>query len=220
MTYWLKKILVILPVLVLTVFFLHDHYASDYKHVSNKRLIFLGLTILLLYGWILIEVFYRKQSSVFNMVVQSSFYVYVFSVLTLTGFFILFREISVHDWWHKMELRVEKRTRVNFELFKMFRIYKMTSKQVLGNLIMLLPLGIYLPLLYKRTSSFFPVVIASMCISVTIELLQLVTSYRSTDIDDVLLNTTGAGAGFIIYLVTRTAGKQVSSISHITPSVS
>jgi glycopeptide antibiotics resistance protein len=40
-----------------------------------------------------------------------------------------------------------------------------------------------------------------MLFSVAIELLQLVTSFRSTDIDDVFLNTTGAAFGYITYLV-------------------
>jgi glycopeptide antibiotics resistance protein len=41
-------------------------------------------------------------------------------------------------------------------------------------------------------------------VSVSIELLQLATSYRSTDIDDVILNTLGGGVGFIIYLLIKT----------------
>jgi glycopeptide antibiotics resistance protein len=40
-----------------------------------------------------------------------------------------------------------------------------------------------------------------MLFSVAIELLQLVTSFRSTDIDDVFLNTTGAAFGYITFLI-------------------
>jgi glycopeptide antibiotics resistance protein len=64
---------------------------------------------------------------------------------------------------------------------------------------MLFPLGIYLPLLYKKISGFFAVAGISLTVSVCIELLQLATSYRSADIDDVILNTLGACLGFIIY---------------------
>ena len=43
------------------------------------------------------------------------------------------------------------------------------------------------------------VLLICFLVSVGIELLQLATSYRSTDIDDVILNTLGGGAGFLIY---------------------
>jgi len=139
---------------------------------------------------------------------QASFFVYVFMVLTLTGYFVLFKEISVHDWHEKMMMRVAKKDHVNLELFKMFKIYKLSSRQVIGNFIMLLPLGIYLPMLYRRLSNFFLVVLVSCLVSVTIEVLQLVTSYRSADVDDILLNTLGAALGFGIYSLFRSRETQ------------
>ena len=73
------------------------------------------------------------------------------------------------------------------------------SRQIVGNFVMLLPLGIFLPLLYKRISGFFGVFLVSLLVSATIELLQLVTSFRSADVDDIFLNTIGACTGFLIY---------------------
>jgi len=81
----------------------------------------------------------------------------------------------------------------------MFRIYSLGDKQVLGNFVMLLPLGIYLPLLYKRLRGFFPVLLVSLFVSIFIEFLQLITRYRSVDIDDVLLNTVGACVGYLLF---------------------
>ena len=141
-----KKVLVLLPVVLLGMFYLHDHYDA-YRNVRSKRLLFLALTLVLLYGWIFFEIALRKQKTFFQMVTQASFYVYIFMVLTLTGYFILFREVSTHNWWHKMMLRIDRKDHVNLELFEMFKIYQMWSKQVIGNFIMLLPLGIFLPLL-------------------------------------------------------------------------
>lgn len=72
---------------------------------------------------------------------------------------------------------------------------------------MLLPLGIYLPLLYTRfrkAHSFFTVLLICFLVSVGIEFLQLATSYRSADIDDVILNTLGGGTGVLIYLLIKT----------------
>lgn len=210
-----KKSLALLPVVILGVFYLHDHY-DIYRHVKSKRLAFLALTLLLLYGWIFLEVAFRKQKNFFQVITQGSFYVYIFMVLTLTGYFILFREVSAHDWWHKMMVRIDRKDHVNLQLFKMFKIYKVLSKQIVGNFIMLLPLGIFLPLLYRRISGFLPVLVVSMLVSTLIELLQLVTSFRSADVDDVFLNTLGACTGFILYkmiLLVMGSGSQPSNIT-------
>jgi glycopeptide antibiotics resistance protein len=206
MSGWTKKFFVLLPVVVLGIFYLYDHY-STYRHVRNSRLLLLALSLLLLYGWMLLEVLTRRQPDFFRMAIQAGFYVYIFMVLTLTGYFILFREVSAHGWWHKMMVRINHRDHVNLQLFKMFKIYKVLSKQIIGNFMMLLPLGIFLPLLYKRITSLFLVLIISLVISTTIELLQLITSFRSADVDDIFLNTLGACTGYLIYKLVTAARK-------------
>jgi glycopeptide antibiotics resistance protein len=202
----IKKIAVLAPVAFTGMWYLQLHY-HDYARSSERRLLFLGLSFLLLFGWIFLETLFRKQKTIGAITVQSSFFVYIFAVLTLTGYFILFREVSVHHWWQHMVHRIHQRDRVNVELFRMFRIYRLSSIQIVGNLMMLLPLGIYIPLLYPKLSGFFTVLFIGFLVSLTIETLQLVTSFRSADVDDILLNTVGCGAGYIIFrmamLVTR-----------------
>jgi glycopeptide antibiotics resistance protein len=220
MTASLKKILVIFPVLLLTVFFMHDHYARDYAHTSKGRILFFSFTLSLLYAWIFYDLIKREPGTLLQVGINSTFYVYIFMVLTLTGYFILFREVSMHEWWHKMIVRVEKKDRVNLELFKVFKIYRITNRQVLGNLVMLFPLGIYLPLLYRKMSGFFKVTCFCMLFSVGIELLQLITSYRSTDIDDVLLNTTGAAFGYFTYLVFSFYFKSLNPLNKVEKDIS
>ena len=194
-----KKILVVLPVLLLTLLYLKDHYREEYRHAGIERLLLFGATLLILYGWIVISVFIWKQRTAFSLLLQSSFFVYVFMVLTLTGYFILFREISSHGWWNNMRLRIRQEDHVNLTPFQIFKIYKLSDKQVVGNFIMLLPLGIYLPLLYNRLNNFFLVLLLSLLVSLTIELLQLATRFRSADVDDVILNTTGSLLGFALF---------------------
>jgi len=160
------------------------------------------LSVILLYTWVIYAALKRTQGNFFQVLIHSSFFVYIFFVLQLTGYFILFKEISSQGWWHKMDHRIETNDHVNFTLFSTINRYGRFDKQVVGNLIMLFPLGIYLPLLYRKLrkfSGFFAVLLISFFVSVGIEILQLATSYRSTDIDDVLLNTAGACLGFIVY---------------------
>ena len=202
-----KKFVVILPVLIVCLFYFRVLYHESYSGASFKRVAGLVLTIVLLFGWIVFVTIRRKQNNFLQVTVQASFFVYIFAVLQLTGYFILFKEISSHDWWDKMNHRIIRHDRVNLEPFKTIDIYQTFGKQVLGNFVMLLPLGIYLPLLYTRLRkaySFFAVLLICFLVSVCIELLQLATSYRSTDIDDVILNTLGGCTGFIIYLLIKT----------------
>lgn len=198
-----KKILVFLPVFILTCFFLRAHYNQQYRHSSDRRLFALAITVLLLYAWILTDIIRRKQDSFFQLLLQSSFYVYVFSVLTLTGYFILFREVSAHGWWDKMMFRIDRHKGVNFIPLWSIKMYGLFSYQVVGNFVMLLPLGIYLPLIYKNMHGFFKVLLVCMLVSVSIELMQLVTNFRVTDVDDVILNTLGAGLGYAVYSIIK-----------------
>ena len=217
-----KKLVVILPVMIVSLFYFRVLYHESYSGASFKRVAGLVLTILLLFGWIVFVTIRRKQNNFLEVAVQASFFIYVFAVLQLTGYFILFKEISSHDWWDKMNHRIIRHDRVNLEPFKTIDIYQTFGKQVLGNFVMLLPLGIYLPLLYTRLRkaySFFAVLLICFLVSVCIELLQLATSYRSTDIDDVILNTLGGGVGFIIYLLIKTMISPKKNVEQTNPVI-
>jgi glycopeptide antibiotics resistance protein len=194
-----KKILILLPVVILGLFFFKANYRNEYQHAGSKRLLLFAFAVMILYLSFAVIAFKKQQTNFRQAIIQSSFFVYLFMVLGLTGYFILFREISYHDWWAKMLRRIERRDHVNLQLFEVFRIYKWSDKQVLGNFVMLLPLGIYLPLLSKRMAGFVPVLFFVLFTAALIELLQLATSFRSVDVDDVLLNTSGAILGYLIY---------------------
>ena len=157
-----KKFIVIIPVVLLGFYYLLDNYEEFNRRVSEKRLLVLFLSFFILYAWIFFETIRRKQNSLFQMTSQSTFFLYIFMVLSLTGYFILFREISVNNWYGNMIMRIEREDHVNLKLFKMFRIYEFSNRQIIGNLVMLFPLGIYIPLLYPRLSGFFTVFFMSL----------------------------------------------------------
>jgi glycopeptide antibiotics resistance protein len=75
-------------------------------------------------------------------------------------------------------------------------------ENIIGNVILLVPLGILLPLLSTRFNSFKKIFIAALLFSLSIEVIQLVSRsfgiYRSADVDDVILNITGALVGLFI----------------------
>ena len=99
--------------------------------------------------------------------------------------------------------------RVNLKPFVYLTVYNSKKKMllnVLGNVGMFIPSGIILPILYKKLDSFRRVTAAGFLISLCIELLQLPFYVRTTDIDDLILNTLGVMIGYGIYKSVKTAG--------------
>ena len=77
-------------------------------------------------------------------------------------------------------------------------------QQLLGNVIMFVPLGFLLPLLGPRFRRFAMTAAVGLSVSVGIELVQLALrltglSRRSVDVDDVILNVTGACLGYVVW---------------------
>jgi len=70
-------------------------------------------------------------------------------------------------------------------------------KQIIGNLIMLMPLGLMLPTLKKVNSK--QVFLIALLFSVGIETVQFITGRGLMEFDDVFNNTVGAVLGFLIY---------------------
>ena len=199
----MKKIAVLLPVFILALFYFKARYHEEYAVAGLRGKASLAFGVCIMFLVMILGVYKKKQETFLQGSIQSSFLVYVFMVLTLTGYFILFREIAAHGWWHRVLHRVQTKERINLHPFLMFRQFRLASTQVIGNLVMLLPLGIYIPLLFPGLSGFFRVFIICLCVSISIELMQLITSVRSTDIDDVILNTSGAVIGYILYKFLR-----------------
>nr|WP_253944679.1 VanZ family protein [Paenibacillus sp. NEAU-GSW1] len=77
-------------------------------------------------------------------------------------------------------------------------------KTFIYNIMMLTPLGMYLPLLSNKFNSTLSAAKFSLCMSLSFEALQLVIRIllgngRSTDINDIIANTIGGVVGFLAY---------------------
>lgn len=66
------------------------------------------------------------------------------------------------------------------------------------NVVLFLPLGFSIPLVWKRVDRAFTIGAMGFSFSLAIELSQLL-NHRATDIDDLILNTLGALLGFALY---------------------
>ncbi len=69
------------------------------------------------------------------------------------------------------------------------------------NIIMFIPLGIILPLMWRKFHKFNYTVKYAFYLSLFIELSQLFTRFRATDVNDLVMNTLGAILGWLIYFI-------------------
>lgn len=73
-------------------------------------------------------------------------------------------------------------------------------KGYLLNIVLFIPLGFFASLIWKRFAKTAYIFLTGFGFSLLIEASQLL-SYRGTDVDDLILNTLGAMAGFLLYKV-------------------
>ena len=72
-------------------------------------------------------------------------------------------------------------------------------KNIAGNVLLFVPFGLLLPLLFERLRKPWPLLWRAAVISGAIEVGQLPTRVRATDVDDVILNVVGAMVGLLIF---------------------
>ena len=101
---------------------------------------------------------------------------------------VLFREIR--RFWENREILGMKAVLLN----------------ILGNVAAFIPLGAILPVIapfVRRHPRAVATIAAGFILSLLVELLQLVTKVGSFDVDDLLLNTLGAAAGYCLFALGR-----------------
>lgn len=90
------------------------------------------------------------------------------------------------------------------------------------NIIMFMPLGFLLPLIWMEYRNFFKTVLAGFGLSLTIEICQLF-NFRCTDVDDLLMNTLGTIIGYVLWCLfhklVKQAGEKSISITKEEPVI-
>ncbi|WP_053779881.1 VanZ family protein [Paenibacillus xylanivorans] len=70
-------------------------------------------------------------------------------------------------------------------------------KNLFGNIILFIPLGIWIPWLFRRYRKILPFTGVVVLLLFAVEVIQLITRVGSFDVDDIILNTMGAWIGYI-----------------------
>lgn len=101
----------------------------------------------------------------------------------------------------------------NFIPFKEIFRYKIGSrlfvKNIVGNIILFIPFGLFVSYLMK-TRRTFPIIVITIITSSVIEYTQLKIG-RTFDIDDILLNVIGGFIGYLVYLIIDILGDHMPS---------
>ena len=96
---------------------------------------------------------------------------------------------------------------VPFQEIKRFWIYRKqlgafaVVTNLLGNVAGFVPFGFILPLIARRVRGFFLITLSGFALSLTVEVIQLITKVGCFDVDDMILNTLGAAIGYILFAV-------------------
>lgn len=109
--------------------------------------------------------------------------------------------------WDGMSLTDYIRQSSNFIPFKTISMYfqalsdgrmniDIPIKNLLGNFVLLMPMGVYLPFFTKKMNSIILFTVSMTAMLITIEIIQVITRRGSFDIDDYILNMLGALIGF------------------------
>ena len=119
------------------------------------------------------------------------FFLYLL-VLAYLLFFIEIRDAT----YHNINL-------VPFKTIRMLLSYDFSSwyriSNLYGNIALLAPFGLLLPLIRYQRLSVFRILLYALLFSVSIEIIQYLTGLGEADIDDVILNVSGALIGYAVY---------------------
>ena len=86
-------------------------------------------------------------------------------------------------------------------------------RQILLNVIMMIPFGFLLPLVSQRNIKLKNVIFYTFLFSLCIELLQpLINGIRSSDVTDIITNVAGGIIGYLIYLVFKPLVNKILSL--------
>ena len=137
------------------------------------------IPVLLLYFFVL---YIKGKKQTFPHIILSFvFCFYLFGILTMTGV-----------WWLRPFSPV-------FEWVPFVDMVRGPIQTVL-NVLLFIPLGFFLPILYKRFGSIRAIAITGFLISMSVEIIQMF-GCGSTDINDLMTNTLGSCIGYGLYLL-------------------
>ena len=163
---------------------------SHYPKWSKIELI--TVIIVMIISFIILERYYKKNKiTKTQMCFSILFIIYLLHVYGSTVFSRLpsTRKYQLEVFWSWKEILNSMNTT--------YPKYELLLENTL-NVIMLLPLGIFLPLVYGKKIDWKVGLLIGFCISFSIELMQLILCRGMFDVDDIIHNSLGFLIGIVI----------------------
>lgn len=91
------------------------------------------------------------------------------------------------------------RTIINYIMYFKYYSFGNWITNLFGNIIVFIPLGIFIPILFKKLGGLLKTAAVTLFASLSAEILQRVFMVGSFDVDDIILNIIGGVLGFLIY---------------------
>lgn len=136
-------------------------------------------------------------------------YIIMLSIMLLFKFRLSFDYISekINSIKQNRELGVWNINLVPFKtICAQLRMFKhipvIAMKNLLGNIVIFIPFGVFFPLSFKKTK-YYKTFLAGIIYVLFIELMQFVFMLGSFDIDDIILNCFGITCGYALYIVIK-----------------
>lgn len=204
----MKKVLLIISSIIfyllglaVLAFYMYLELAPRVGMDEIDRIILLFLLALFCYlGSILLSKF-LKNNKPMKIYLYAIFIIYIITLIQLTLFDSDYGRsgLNIFDWSKEnLEVYLENNNLIPFKTISLYisRQDRVAIINLLGNLIAFAPMGIFLPLLFKKQNKLKNFILTNIAIILAIESLQFLSLSGHFDIDDLILNLLGA---LIIY---------------------
>lgn len=202
--FYLLAVFIIFGYFIISIF-------SNLMISETSRLILLISGCIFLYfgGFFLSKYLNNNKPMKINLWIY--FILYLVLMLTFTLFDPMFgRSFSIVHWSKNL---FNEYIHNSFNIIPFHTILDYVSKfnslydtrtiivNLFGNLIVLMPMSIFLPLLFKKEKNFKKFLLTVIVIALGIEVIQFLTLSGSCDIDDIILNVVGSLLAYIIFRI-------------------
>ena len=162
--------------------------------VLNEVRFILVITII----WILIRLFFARihKPDVKRELMLLLVYICIIVVFhfTMAGSTVCLIDPELHRFAPKLNLKAFQ--------FLTDR-YDGWQRNIIGNFAMFIPVGFVWPLVFRKLNTYVKAVGACFLYTLVIEILQIFLYERTSDVDDLILNTAGAAIGAGIWFLIK-----------------
>ena len=211
----MKKVLLIINIIIfyllglaVLAFYMYLELAPRVGMDEIDRIILLLLLALFCYlGTILLSKFLKNNKSM-KIYLYGIFIIYIITLIQLTLFDSDYGRsgLNIFDWSKEnLEVYLENNNLIPFKTISLYisRQDRVAIINLLGNLIAFAPMGIFLPLLFKKQNKLKKFILTNIAIILAIESLQFLSLSGHFDIDDLILCTLGMMLFYVIYNKTK-----------------